>query len=76
MTIKWDSVPIVFILPRPRARCPNCSSTDMQIIRVMPRESDGSKSRRCVCNKCSRPCVVVVDPELLASSWQDDDDVL
>lgn len=70
--IDWSAVPLVFI-PVVRPTCPHCGSQRLTIVRS-EKGGDGSVSRKCVCNRCSKPLLVVVEPteppEPVASFWQ------
>ena len=72
MTIRWDTVPIVFTTI---LHCPSCLATRPIPVRVQ-RCSDGSKSRKYVCRKCSKPFVLVVElPERLPLNGKVDYDI-
>jgi hypothetical protein len=65
----WASAPIVFITPSPPTACPACGCLRHEIVRTMPAEHDGSRTRRCVCRECRAKFLVVVEPDF-ASDWQ------
>ena len=65
MASSWNNAPFVFI---PAITCPN-GHRDYFVIKVFPTESDGSKTRRCICRKCSQRFVVVVEES--ATEWQE-----
>lgn len=67
--IDWGRCPIVTIPPPPRAACPACGSLQHVITRSMPTENDGSRTRKAICERCSSPFLIVVDPDV-ASDWQ------
>jgi len=54
----WSDVPYLFV---PMVSCPFCRSTRPITIRS-EQAGDGSTSRRCICRKCSRRFVVVLEP--------------
>ena len=66
----WTDCEIIVIPPAPRACCPECGHDRHIIIRSMT-SADGSVTRRAVCRHCSSKFIVLVDPDLLASGWQD-----
>lgn len=45
----------------PRVQCPECHSPDLQTVRSMPIESDGSRARYTHCRACAFKFVVVVE---------------
>ncbi len=52
----WLEAPPVFVtIPR----CPHCGHRGHISIRSMPSESDGSKTLRCVCKRCSQRYLIV-----------------
>jgi transcriptional regulator NrdR family protein len=55
MTTWLDAVPVFVTIPR----CPFCGSRERILIRSMPTETDGSKTKRCVCKRCSRRYLIV-----------------
>lgn len=57
--VDWSVAPMAFVVA---PHCPRCGALRPIIVRSMPREADGSSSRRCVCRKCSRPFVLVIEP--------------
>lgn len=60
----------MIFLPLPS--CPKCGESRPTIVRSMPKESDGSYSRRCMCRKCSTRFVVVFEsPENLPTIGRD-----
>lgn len=63
--VDWGAVPVVTIPAPPVVTCPRCWSPLYEIIRTMAAEADGSQTRRCLCRGCSRPFVVIADPECI-----------
>ncbi len=55
----WNDTPICFVT---RASCPACGCCQYIAIRSMPRESDGSKTLRVVCRRCSGRFLIVSEP--------------
>lgn len=60
--IPWTDCPLVFV-KKPVPACPSCGSADHKLLRVMPKESDGSRAHRRVCGVCSTRYLVVFEPE-------------
>lgn len=54
----WTDCKIVFVI---RPCCPHCGHERHLTIRSMPRESDGSKTLRCVCTRCSGRYLIVTE---------------
>ncbi len=55
----WSDAEIVFVQA---IACPYCQALRPIVVRSSPIESDGSRTRRCICRRCSRRFVVVVEP--------------
>jgi len=55
----WSTVPTVFVV---RPACPFCGCERYVAVRSMATESDGSKTLRCVCRRCSGRFLVVTEP--------------
>lgn len=56
---RWADAPIVFVVA---ATCPNCRAPKPIIVRSQS-ETDGSVSRKCICRRCSKRFVIVLEPE-------------
>jgi len=56
---RWCTAAICFVV---RPACPSCGSEAYIAIRSMPRESDGSRTLRVVCKKCSTRYLIVSEP--------------
>ena len=67
----WARAPFTYTVLPPPVRCPFCGHAGRVIVRTMPRESDGSFSRRCICKSCSRRYVEVCELPESASDWQE-----
>jgi hypothetical protein len=69
--VDWESAPMVFVPTPPPVACPVCDCRSYKIVRSMPSEGDGSKTRRCVCEnaECGSAFLVVVE-ENFANDWQ------
>ena len=52
----WSDALAVFVV---RPRCPHCGCLAYISIRSMPTESDGSKTMRVVCKRCSGRYLIV-----------------
>ena len=62
MTVSsWSDCPAVFV-KIPRCPHPHCGHHGHIAIRSMPRESDGSKTKRVVCKRCSGRYLIVSEP--------------
>jgi hypothetical protein len=73
MAETWETAPFVF---RAADACPECGSLRFAIIRSLPREADGSRSRRCQCSKCFARFVLVIEaPEPLPNFGNDGVDI-
>ena len=55
----WNDAPMVFVR---RPSCPRCHHEQYISVRSMPRESDGSKTLRAVCARCSGRYLIVSEP--------------
>ena len=55
MTTWLDATAVFVKVPR----CPKCGGREYITIRSMARESDGSKTKRCVCKRCSGRFLIV-----------------
>ena len=55
----WSGAPIIFVHA---ICCPRCKALRPIIVRSSPIEADGSRSRRCICRRCSQRFVVVIEP--------------
>lgn len=59
--MKWeDAEPVFVVVPQ----CPACRSLEYKLVRVMPRESDGSWTHRRICSTCGHAYKVVHEIEL------------
>lgn len=58
MPIDWSSVTMVFTV---EMHCPECLAIRPIVIRT-EQAGDGSKSRKCICRKCSEAFLVVIEP--------------
>ena len=61
--IKWADVPIVYIPPRPTVHCPGCRHHRHTFVRSEA-TGDGTVTRKMICNRCSEPFKIGIDPEL------------
>lgn len=69
----WSKAPFVELWlppPPPPPSCPFCQSTSHAIVKTID-NGDGSRMRRCVCNRCSERFIIVV--ETIASVGNADD---
>ncbi len=64
----WLDCPAVFV---PIPRCAHCGHHGHIAIRSMPTESDGSKTLRVVCKRCSGRYLIVSEPADEEDSFTD-----
>jgi len=65
----WENVPTVFIY---RSCCPTCRSERYKPIKGKA-ELDGSSWRRCICDNCGSPYLVISEPLPEVGSDEDGD---
>lgn len=54
----WANEPLQFVV---KWHCPHCYTTETPIYFRSPRNGDGSRSQRCICKRCSKRWVRVVE---------------